>query len=109
MSSAFPSDRKNLETNSGPQSEVTCSGTPCLENTCVMNIMARSSDVQWIVVGMNILCLESRSTITRIESQPDEVGRVSMKSIEMEFHGRSGIGSCLSHTGRTRLDVFLYE
>ena len=61
-----------------------------------MNMTARSSDVQWIVVGMNIPCLESRSTITKIESQPEDVGSVSMKSIEMEFHGRSGIGSCFN-------------
>ena len=94
ISSAFPRDRKNREMNSEPQSEVTCSGTPCLENTCMMKIFARSSEVQWMVVGMNIPCLESRSTITNIESQLEEVGRVSMKSIEMEFHGRSGIGSC---------------
>ena len=41
-------------------------------------------------------CLESQSTITRIELQPEDVRRVSMKSIEMEFHGCSGIGSCFS-------------
>ena len=97
MSSAFPRERKNLETNSEPRSEVTCSGTPCLENTCIMNMSARSSEVQWIVVGMKIPCLDSRSTITRIASQPEDVGRVSMKSMEMEFHGRSGIGSCFSN------------
>ena len=49
-----------------------------------------------MVVGMKIPCFESRSTITRIESQPEEVGRVSMKSMEMEFQGRSGIGSCFN-------------
>ena len=85
MSSAFPREQKKWEMNSGPWSEVTCSGTPCLENTCIMNNIARSSEVQWMVVGMNMPCLESQSTITRIESQPEDVGRVSMKSIEMEF------------------------
>ena len=44
----------------------------------------------------NMPCLESRSTITRIESQPEDVGKVSMKSIEMEFHGCSGTRSCFS-------------
>ena len=96
MSSAFPRERKKQETNSGPWSEVTCSGMPCLENTCIMNSIARSSEVQWMVVGMNMPCLESQSTITRIESQLEDVGRVSMKSIEMEFHRHSGIGSCFS-------------
>ena len=46
MSSAFPRERKNRETNSEPRSEVTCSGTPCLEKTCMMNNVARSSDIQ---------------------------------------------------------------
>ena len=96
MSSAFPRERKKWETNSGPWSEVTCSGTPCLENMCMMNSIARSSEVQWMVVGMDMPCLESQSTITRIESQPEDVGRVSMKSIEMEFHGCLWIGSCFS-------------
>ena len=96
MSSAFPREWKKQETNSGPWSEVTCSGMPCLENTCIMNSIARSSEVQRMVVGMNMPCLESRSTITRIESQPEDVRKVSMKSIEMEFHGHSGIGSCFS-------------
>jgi len=39
-------------------------------------------------------CFDSRSTITRIVSKPEEEGSFSMKSIEIEFHGRSGIGSC---------------
>jgi len=37
---------------------------------------------------------DSRSTITRIVSKPEEEGSFSMKSIEIEFHGRSGIESC---------------
>ena len=98
MSSAFPREQEKQETNSGMWSEVTCSGTPCLENTCITNSIARSSEVQWMVVGMNMPFLEreSWSTITRIESQPEDVGRVSMKSLEMEFHGHLGIGSCFS-------------
>ena len=49
-----------------------------------------------MVVGINIACFVKRSTITRIESEPDEVGRVSIKSIDIEFHGRSRIGSCFN-------------
>ena len=52
-----------------------------------MNSIARSSEVQWMVVGMNMPCLESQSTITRIELQLEDVGRVSMKSIEMDVQG----------------------
>ena len=96
MSSAFLREQKNRDMNSEPRLEVTCLGTPCLENTCIMNNVARSSDVQWMVIGMKIPCFESRSTITRIELQPEEVRRVSMKSMEMEFQGRSGIGSCFN-------------
>ena len=48
-----------------------------------------------MVVGMNMPCLERQSTTTRIELQPEDVGSVSMKSMDMEFHGCSGIGSCL--------------
>ena len=54
------------ETNLGLWLEVTCSRTLCLENMCMMNSIARSSEVQWMVVGMNMPCLESQSTITRI-------------------------------------------
>ena len=94
----FSEEWKNLETNSGPWSEITCSGTPCFENMCMMNIAARSSEVQWILVGMKIPCFESWSTATRIEShwQPEEVGRVSMKSMEMEFQAHSRIRSCFN-------------
>ena len=61
-----------------------------------LGLFQGGQEVQWVVVGMNLPCLESWSTITRIESQPEDVRRVSMKSIEMEFHGHSGIGSCFS-------------
>ena len=87
MSSAFLREWEKWEINSGPWLEVTCSRTPCLENTCIMNSIARSSEVQWMVVRMNMPCLESQSTITRIELQLEDVGRVSMKSIEMDVQG----------------------
>ena len=40
--------------------------------------------------------VDGQSTITRIELQLEDIRRVSMKSIEMEFHGHSGIRSCFS-------------
>ena len=92
----FSKGTEKLEMNSGLWSEVTCSGMLCLENMCITNSIARSLEVQWMVVRMNMPCLESWSTITRIELQPEDVRRVSMKSIEMEFHRCSGIGSCFS-------------
>ena len=48
-----------------------------------------------VVVGIKIACFASWSTITRIELQLEEVERVSMKSIKIEFQGQSGIESCL--------------
>ena len=41
-------------------------------------------------------CLDSQSIMTRMVVKPDEEGSCSMKSIEIEFHGWSGTGSCLS-------------
>jgi len=43
---------------------------------------------------MNMACFDRQSTITRIVSKPEEEGSFSIKSIEIEFHGRSGIESC---------------
>jgi hypothetical protein len=60
-----------------------------------MNRRANSADVIVLCVGMNIACLESQSMMTRMESKPVEEGSFLMKSIEIEFQGRSGIGSCL--------------
>jgi len=45
---------------------------------------------------MNIPCFERRSTTTRMEVNPSEEGSCSMKSMDMECHGRAGIGSCFS-------------
>jgi len=39
-------------------------------------------------------CFDSQSTMTRIVSKLEEEGSFSMKSIEIEFHGCSGIRSC---------------
>ena len=33
--------------------------------------------------------------MTKIVSNPEDVGSFSMKSIEMEFYSHSGMGSCL--------------
>ena len=41
-------------------------------------------------------CLDSQSIMTRMAVKMDEEGNCSMKSIEMEFHGQSGTGNCLS-------------
>ena len=37
------------------------------------------------------------TAITKIESQPDEIRRVSIKSMEIEFQGHSGIRRCFGN------------
>jgi len=39
-------------------------------------------------------CFDRRSTITRMVLKLEEEGSFSMKSIKIEFHGHSRIGSC---------------
>ena len=43
---------------------------------------------------MNMACFDRWSTITRMVLKPEEEGSFSIKSIEIEFHGRSGTESC---------------
>ena len=95
MSKAFPNVWKNDDTNSEPRSEVTCDGTPCFENMWSMNSWASMGAVMVSTVGMNMNCLVSRSTMTRMVSYLEDGGSFLMKSMEMEFQGNSGTGSCL--------------
>jgi len=60
-----------------------------------MNRRAKSVNVMVSWAGIKITCLVSQSTITKIVSNLEDDGSFSMKSIEMEFYGRSGMGSCL--------------
>ena len=60
-----------------------------------MNRHAKSVDVMVSWAGIKITCLVSWSTMTKIVSNPEDNGSFLIKSIEMEFHGRLGIGSCL--------------
>ena len=48
--------------------------------------------VSW--AGIKIAYLVSQSTMTKIVSNLENDKSFLMKSIEMEFHGRLGIGSC---------------
>ena len=60
-----------------------------------MNRCAKSTDVMVSWTGIKIVCLVSWSTMIKIVSNPENDGSFLMKSIEMEFHGCSEIGSCL--------------
>jgi hypothetical protein len=93
----LPRDQKKWDTHSVPQSEVTWDGIPCLENMWIRNSFARFREVMVSWVGTNIACLHNQSMMTRMAMKRDESGSFSMKSMEMEFQGFSGIGSCLSN------------
>ena len=108
MSRAFPGEWKKWEMNSEPWSEVMWKGTPCLEKTWKRKSFANSGDVTLLLVGMNMHCFDSWSTTIRIAVYPEELGSCSMKSIEMEFHGFSGIGSCLSKPKGLNLGTFMH-
>ena len=97
MLRAFLSDQKKWDTNSVPWSNVTWASTPCLENTWSRKSFASSGLVMVLWVEMKMDCLESQSTTTRMVVKLEDEGSCSMKSIEMEFQGFSGIGSCLSN------------
>ena len=94
MSRTFPSKQKKAETNSKHRLEVTCEGMPCLEKTWRMNSLANIGEVMVLMVGIKIDCLVRQSTITSIVSELLDMGNFSMKSMDIEFHGLSGIGSC---------------
>ena len=83
MSKAFPN--VDDDTNSEPQSEVTCDGTPCFEKTWSTNSWASIGAVMVSTVRMNTDCLVSRSTMTRMISYPEDGGSFLMKSMELEF------------------------
>ena len=97
MSKAFPNVWKNNDTNSILQSEVTCNGTLCLEKTWSTNSWASMGAMMVLTVRKNMDCLVSRSTMTRMVSCLEDRGSFSMKSMEMESQGNSGMGSCLSN------------
>ena len=60
-----------------------------------MNRHAKSTDVIVSWTGIKIACLVSWLTMTKIVSNSKNDKSFSIKSIEMEFHGYSGIESCL--------------
>ncbi len=73
--------------NSEPQSDVMCARTLCLENTWLRNNCATCGAFIVLWEGMNIACLVSQSTTTRMVEKPLEAGSCLMKSIKIEDHG----------------------
>ena len=60
-----------------------------------MDRHAKSTDVMVSWIRIKIAYLVSQLTIIRIISNLENDGSFLIKSIEMEFHSCSGIGSCL--------------
>jgi len=60
-----------------------------------MNRCAKSADVMVSWAEIKIAYLVSWSTMTKIVLNLEDDRSFSMKSIEMEFHGHSGMRSCL--------------
>ena len=75
--------------------EVMCEGTLCLEKTWRTNSLASMGDMMVSMVGIKIDCLVRQLMMTSIVSEPLDIGSFSMKSMDIEFQGLSGIGSCL--------------
>ena len=92
MSRAEPKEQKKWEMNSEPWSQVMCARALCLETSWMMKFGALISST----VGMNMPCFVRRSTMTKIAVCSSDSGRYSMKSMEIEFHGNSGTGSCFN-------------
>ena len=59
-----------------------------------MNRHAKSVDMIVSWAEIKIACLVSQLTMTKIVLNLDN-GSFLMKSIKIEFHGHSGMGSCL--------------
>ena len=77
-----------------PWLEVMCKGMPGLEKTWRMNSLASMGDVIILMVRIKINCLVRRSMMTSIMSELSVIGSFLMKSMDIEFQGLSGIGSC---------------
>ena len=60
-----------------------------------MNRHAKSVDMMISWAKIKIAYLVSQSTMNKIVSNSEDDGSFLIKFIEMEFHGRSGMGSCL--------------
>ena len=95
MSRVVPKEQKKFDTNSKPMSEMIWKGILYLENMWRINRYAKSTKVMILQAGINIACLVSQLTMTRIVLNLEDDRSFSMKSIEIEFYSHLGIGSCL--------------
>ena len=81
----------NWAANWGPQSLITFQGSPCLLHTWSLYMRAVPWAVSSMFVGMTIIILENRSTITRMALKPLDSGNSPMMSMEICSQGAFGI------------------
>src|SRR5262245_41018476 len=98
MLGLMPSSRtrycQNLEVNILSRSDTMSDGRPWRRKMCWRKRRATSVAVAVVLVAMKWAILVRRSTTTKMASFPtDEAGRPTIKSIEIDSHGRKGTGS----------------
>jgi len=85
------------EVNSVPLSEMISCCCPCSLTISLMKRLANCRASRFFEYGMKWLILVTRSMTTSMVSSPSDFGRSVMKSIAIDFHGRSGASfDCLN-------------
>ena len=108
MSRALPRDLKKWEMNLEPLLEVMWERTPCFEKMWRRKSLVNSGEVIMSSVEIKMHCLERQSTTTKIAVCLEEAGSCLMKSMEMEFHGFNGMGSCFRSPYGLCLGTFVH-
>ena len=91
------SEAQKRETKCFPLSETMSAGVPCLVKMFCRKIFASCGASMSDLMGMKWAILVSQSTTTSIVSKPLETSNHSIKSMDMEDQGLSGIGR--KHSG----------
>jgi len=91
------------QVNSVPLSVMISCGSPCSLTISFMKRLANCRASRSFEHGMKWLILVSRSMTTSMVSYPSDFGRSVMKSMAIDFHGRSGlrltVAVCRVHVG----------
>ena len=82
---------QNFNVNQGPLSNMISQGNPCSLKTKQFASRDISLAKVLVVQGMKVANIVNWSTTTIIKSYPFDFGSLTMKSIEIELHGESGI------------------
>jgi len=98
------------EVNSVPLSVMISRGSPCSLTISFMKRLANCRASMSFEHGMKWLILVSRSMTTSMVSYPSHFGRSVMKSMAIDFHGRSGASfDCSNPYGACRITLVLWH